>query len=100
MNTVLWMKLRAKLSNRIEKIFRRKRLAYLEAQNKLLADMNMNLVTGDSVRLTFDERKLLLNAIEAPHFKDRIELPQTKRYIRIVRNNLREKMRASLKEGR
>ena len=85
--------------NLIERIFRRKRLAYLEAQNKLLMDMNELLVTGESVQLTLNERKLLLEALEDPYFKERVEVPQTKKFIRIVRNNVREKLRASIKEG-
>jgi len=83
----------------IERIFRRKRLAYLEAQNRLLLDMNENLVTGDSVQLTLKERQLILTAIEDPHFKERVEIPQTKKIVRKVRNSVREKFRASLKEG-
>jgi hypothetical protein len=95
----LWMKLKAKSDNLIKRIFwKRKRLRYLEAKNKLLMDMNELLTTGDSVQLTINERKLIKDAIEDPHFKERVETPQTKRFIRIVRNNLREKIRASLKE--
>lgn len=95
---VLWTKLKAKLNNLIERIFRRKRLRYLEAQNHLLTEMNELLITGESVQLTVNERKFIQEAIEDPCFKDRVELPQTKKYIRTVRNNLREKIRASLKE--
>ena len=84
--------------NLIERIFRRKRLAYLEAQNHLLTEMNLLLTTGESVQLTTNERSMVLNAIEDPHYKGRVELPQTKKGIRIIRNNLREKIRASLKE--
>lgn len=86
--------------NPIEWVFRRKRLRYLEAQNHLLTEMNELLITGDSVQLTTNERRMVLNAIEDPHFKDRVELPQTKKGIRIIRNDLREKIRASLKEKR
>lgn len=93
---VLWIK----LNNLIERIFRRKRLRYLEAQNHLLAEMNTRLCTGESVQLTTNERNMTLNAIEDPHYKGMVELPQTKKGIRIIRNNLREKIRASLKEKR
>lgn len=84
--------------NLIERIFRRRRLAYLEAQNRLLMDMNENLVTGDSVRLTMGERRMIVDAIESPPYKDRVELPQTRKHIRAVRNSLREKIKASLRE--
>lgn len=86
--------------NLIERIFRRKRLAYLEAQNHLLTEMNELLCTGSSVQLTENERRFIQEAIKDPHFKDRAELPQTKKGIRIIRNDLREKIRASLKEER
>jgi len=94
----LWIKSKEKINNLIEWIFRRKRLAYLEAQNHLLAEMNKRLCTGESVQLTTNERSMVLNAIEDPHYKGRIELPQTKKGIRIIRNSLREKIKASLKE--
>ena len=94
---VLWTKLKEKIGNLIERIFRRKRLAYLEAQNHLLIKMNELLCTGDSVRLSVNERKFILEAIEDEHFKARVELPKTKKFIRIVRNNVRDKLRASLK---
>ncbi|MBA7711701.1 hypothetical protein ES703_120667 [subsurface metagenome] len=84
--------------NLIERIFRRKRFAYLEAQNHLLTKMNELLCTGESVQLTTSERQMVLNAIEDSHYKGRVELPQTKKGIRIIRNSLREKIRASLKE--
>lgn len=84
--------------NLIERIFRRKRLRYLETQNHLLTEMNQLLITGESVQLTTNERSMILNAIEDPHYKGRVELPQTKKGIRIIRNNLREKIRASLRE--
>ena len=95
---VLWTRSKEKLNNLIERIFRRKRLAYLEAQNHLLTEMNELLITGDSVQLTTNERKFIQEAIEDSHFKDRVELPQTKKGIRIIRNDLREKIRASLRE--
>jgi len=83
----------------IDWIFRkRNRRRYLEAQSHLLTEMNHRLCTGESVQLTVNERKLIQEAIEDPHFKERVELPQTKKGIRIIRNDLREKIRASLKE--
>ena len=83
----------------IDWIFRkRNRRRYLEVQSQLLTEMNHRLCTGESVQLTTSERRMVLDAIEDPHYKGRIELPQTKKGIRIIRNDLREKIRASLKE--
>lgn len=84
--------------NLLERIFRRKRLFYLEAQNKLLMDMNKNLVTGDRMQITLEEKRLALAALQDPHFKARVDTPTTK-YIRTIRNNLREKLRAGITEA-
>lgn len=100
------------IKNLIEKIFRRKELAdskealdickdHLDTCRKkrdLLIEMNTLLTTGDSVQLTQNERKMVLNAIEFKPFREVIEEPRTKRADRDTWKGLREKIKACLDE--
>jgi len=84
--------------NLIERIFQRKRLRYLEDQIRQLQEEKERLATGDSVQLTLSERQMIWEAINLPQVKALISEPITKKAIRIVYKNLKEKIRASLKE--
>jgi len=87
-----------KSMNLIERIFQRKRLRYLEDQIRQLQEEKERLATGDSVQLTLSERQMIWEAINLPQVKALISEPITKKAIRIVYKNLKEKIRASLKE--
>jgi len=50
------------------------------------------------IELTMPERRILLNALESPHYRARIAEPETRRFIRIIYNTLRKKIRESIKE--
>ena len=56
--------------------------------------------SGDlKVELTLPERRIILNALESPQYKERVRDPATKRFIRIIYNTLREKIKKSIKEA-
>lgn len=50
------------------------------------------------VALTLPEKRIILNALESPQYKARIQEPKTKRFIRIICNTLKEKIKESIKE--
>ena len=50
------------------------------------------------VALTLPEKRIILNALESPQYKARVQEPKTKRFIRIIYNTLKEKIKASIKE--
>lgn len=95
-----------------EKIFRKKELEQLKKDLKmtqtlldnfrdkteLLTKMNTLLTTGEQVQLTQRERTMILFAIEFRPFKEVIQEPRTKREDRDTYRNLREKIKASLKD--
>lgn len=60
------------------------------------AILNM-LYSGDAVRLTHNEKGMILDAIEYVPFKEGIELPETKAQVRITWRELREKIKLHLK---
>jgi hypothetical protein len=51
------------------------------------------------VALTSSEKKIILNALEFPKYKAKVQDPKTKRFIRIIYNTLRDKIKESIKEG-
>lgn len=50
------------------------------------------------VELTLPERRIILDALEAPGYKEKVQAPATKRFIRIIFNTLRRKIKESIKE--
>lgn len=65
----------------------------IEAGNEVLE----MLYAGVAVRLTHQEKRMIIDAIEYVPFREAIELPETKAYIRITWRGLREKIRRHLK---
>ena len=59
--------------------------------------LNM-LYSGDAVRLTHNEKGMILDALVHLSFREYIELPGTKAHIRITYRGLREKIKLHLKE--
>ena len=66
---------------------------------KAKANLIKSFTAGDSVCLTSFERQMILMAIDYKPYRDMISLPQTKRFVRDVWRGLREKIKASIKEG-
>ena len=96
-----------------EKIFQRKELNRLAVSEHLLKkeveekaehiekgeDILKLLYSGDAIRLTHNEKGMILDAIEYVPFRETIELPETKAHVRITWRNLREKIKLHLKEN-
>ena len=57
------------------------------------------LYSGDAVRLTHPETGMILNALKADQFKEKIELPATKAHVRIIYRELKEKLGLHYKAG-
>ena len=83
-----------------EKIFRRRELRATKLEASFLAGEVKLLTTGDSVRLDEHERNMILSAIEYVPFREAVELPQTKAWVRKVWRRLREKIQLSIKKDR
>jgi hypothetical protein len=81
----------------IEKIFKRKRLAEQEKIIKGQAEIIDLLTTGETMHLDQHERRMILRAIELPPFREMIDAPKTKHYVRVVFRKLREKLKVSIK---
>jgi len=81
-----------------EKIFRRKELAGLKEEVGHLATILWHLTTGDSMNLDQHERRMILSAVEHVPFREAIELPVTKAFVRKVWRGLREKIQLSIKK--
>ena len=54
--------------------------------------------TQQKVALTRPEKSMILDALEAAPYRERVQAPQTKRFIRNIYNALREKIREANKE--
>lgn len=50
------------------------------------------------VALTSREKRMILNALEMPHYQSLVQNPKTKFLIREIYRNLKEKIKASIKE--
>jgi len=50
------------------------------------------------IELTLPERRIILNALEFSQYKARVQEPETKRFIRIIYNTLRRKIKETIKE--
>ena len=50
------------------------------------------------VALTGFEKQMILNALDAPHYKEVVETPKTKFFIREIYKKLKEKIKESIKE--
>ena len=50
------------------------------------------------IELTLPERRIILDALEFPRYKEKVQDPATKRFIRIIYNTLRKKIKESIKE--
>ena len=56
---------------------------------------------GDlKIELTLSERRMIRSALEFPGYKEKVREPATKRFIRIIYNTLRTKIKESIKEQR
>lgn len=102
---ILLKKLQRIFINFHEWIFKRKELlkyktcaGLLEGEVETLGEIKRLLTSGESVNLTWNEKGMILNAIEYVPFKEGIELPETKAQTRITWRELREKIKLHMKE--
>ncbi len=82
----------------IEKIFKRKELADLKEDVAKKRGKIKFLLCGETMHLDQHERRMILRAIELPPFREMIEAPKTKHYVRVVFKGLREKLKQSIKK--
>jgi hypothetical protein len=83
----------------IERIFRRQELEALAQEVGEKEEEIRLLTTGDSMKLDQHERRMILDAIEYIPFREAIELPETKAWIRIIWRDIRKKIQMSIKKG-
>lgn len=50
------------------------------------------------VALTSEEKKMILNALDSPKYKAKVQDPKTKYFIRVIYRNLKEKIKETIKE--
>lgn len=85
-----------------ERIFRRKELKKLQSSNALLIKMNQNILqmaeelAESNVVLDRQERIVLLECLNDPHFKDRVKEPKTPRLVRMKYAGLKVKILAGM----
>ena len=82
----------------IEKIFRRKELADLKEDVQEKTAQIKRLTTGDSMHLSQQERRLILLAIKFPAFWADAHPRPYRAYQRILRKDLIEKLKMSIKK--
>lgn len=70
-----------------------------EENDRLKKELREHLNIKMTVILTLPERRIILNALESPQYKARVQDPKTKRFIRIIYNTLRKKIKESIKEA-
>lgn len=73
--------------------------AELKAICEELTKTNNLLISGSSVNLTLNEKKLILGALEHKPYQDMIRTPATRYIIREVWRSLQEKLKRSIKEN-
>ena len=83
-----------------EKIFKRKALRESRLDVSFLKDRVKLLAEGEDVALDQHERNMILSAIEYVPFREAVELPETKAWVRKVYRRLREKIQLSIKADR
>lgn len=66
---------------------------------RLKSELATHVYTSNKVTLTLPEKRIILNALESLPYKDRVREPQTKKFIRIIYNTLRTKIKESIKEA-
>lgn len=66
---------------------------------RLKSELATHVYTKEKVKLTLPEKRIILDALESPQYKARVQEPQTKRFIRIIYNTLKTKIKESIKEA-
>lgn len=74
------------------------RLELLGEICQLKSELATHVYTSNKIALTLPEKRIILDALESPQYKARVTDPKTKRFIRIIYNHLRAKIKESIKE--
>jgi len=77
---------------------RAERAALLEGVRWLKKDQARYRAGPLKIELTLSERRMLRSALESPGYKEKVQAPATKRFIRIIYHELRKKIKESIKE--
>jgi hypothetical protein len=77
----------------LERVFRRKELKTLRASNALLIQMNKELLES-KINLDRQERIVLMECMNDPHFRDRVAEPNTPHLVRVKYKGVKEKILA------
>ena len=70
----------------------------LEEIDRLEKELDKYEFTEIKIALTLPEKRIILDALESPQYKARVQEPRTKSYIRIIYNTLRKKIKESIKQ--
>ena len=74
------------------------RLGLIEECKRLEEKLRKYTGVKTKIALTLPEKRIALSSLEDSAFKDKITTPKTKRFIRIIYNTLRGKVKDSIRE--
>lgn len=83
--------------NPLERIFHRKELKTLRASNALLIQMNKELLES-KINLDRQERIVLMECLNDPHFKERVQEPKTPHLVRVKYKGVKAKILSGLRD--
>lgn len=66
--------------------------------DELKKELNKYSDVEPKVALTSEEKRMILNALDSPKYKARVEDPKTRHFIRVIYKGLKEKIKESIKE--
>jgi len=81
----------------IEKIFRRKELYFLRGEVSALYT-TVNKLCESKIVLNQYERVMILDALCCKEYEDKVAEPKTRRFIREIYKDLKEKIKITIKE--
>ena len=83
------------LKKLLEKIFHRQELKKLREDNKQLIHDNqvfIEMLKGENLPFNIFEKKMMLDCLVSPGYKEKVSNPATKRFIRNVYRTLKAKL--------
>ena len=72
----------------------------IQENDRLKLELNKYIGVKTKIALTLPEKRIMLSALEDSGYKGTITNPKTKRFIRMIYNSLREKVKDSIKQER
>ena len=73
-------------------------ISLMQENDRLKLELNKYIGVKTKIALTLPEKRIMLSALEDSAYKDKITNPKTKRFIRMIYNSLRGKVKDSIKQ--